>query len=633
MGVFAYHLVRKQDIPMPTRRRFIAKTSTGAVALAFPYLKLAPKTFASSSGSGPATFRYTPHEEPLPLPGRLQPQPVSQFGANDVRRQFAGDYAPGTAFTSMPRTKPSAGAVQPWVYHGIAPEYHESKFQTLRAKEVHYAVSMKESTHQWVPGVETPAYSYGGGVPGNTLRLRVGTPAVVRLTNEIDVETSLHLHGGHNPAHSDGHPCFYVFPGRTRDYFYPNQLPLHDNGNPDTSHAPSTLWYHDHGNDVTSHNVIMGLAGFCLVTDQVEEDLIAANVLPDVDAVRGDPYSAQGPCDLPLALIDQALNADGSLHWDPFDFDGRLGNLPTVNGKVQPYHRVKPRKYRLRLLGSSLARVYELRVVCGSETLPLLQIANDAFLLPEAVQVGGVSLVPGKRADVIVDFSRFRGRTVYLQNIMQQSNGRKPDGIDASKPTNLLKFIVADEAPPATDISVSAGTPLRPHIPIDARNVRVTREFITNRSNGAWQINSRFWSPARADAFPLSGSVERWIVRNSSGGWWHPFHVHLEGHQILKINGAPPRKVWSYLGDTAPLGENMEIEMLMEFRSYRGPFVFHCHNNNHEDMRMMSQFEVVGSGPGGRALPGTLNGSGFSVSPEVCGIPEWDIKEHPHLFT
>ena len=73
--------------------------------------------------------------------------------------------------------------------------------------------------------------------------------------------------------------------------------------------------------------------------------------------------------------------------------------------------------------------------------------------------------------------------------------------------------------------------------------------------------------------------------------------------------------------------------MLMEFRSYRGPFVFHCHNNNHEDMRMMSQFEVVGLGRDRTPLPGRLNGTGFNVSPEVCGIPEWDIAEHPHLFT
>ena len=29
----------------------------------------------------------------------------------------------------------------------------------------------------------------------------------------------------------------------------------------------------------------------------------------------------------------------------------------------------------------------------------------------------------------------------------------------------------------------------------------------------------------------------------------------------------------------------------MRFRTFQGPFVFHCHNLNHEDMRMMYQMD------------------------------------------
>jgi hypothetical protein len=31
----------------------------------------------------------------------------------------------------------------------------------------------------------------------------------------------------------------------------------------------------------------------------------------------------------------------------------------------------------------------------------------------------------------------------------------------------------------------------------------------------------------------------------------------------------------------------------MRFRTWNGPFVFHCHNLEHEDMRMMFNFEPV----------------------------------------
>ncbi len=31
----------------------------------------------------------------------------------------------------------------------------------------------------------------------------------------------------------------------------------------------------------------------------------------------------------------------------------------------------------------------------------------------------------------------------------------------------------------------------------------------------------------------------------------------------------------------------------MKFRTWLGPFVFHCHNLEHEDMRMMYNFDPV----------------------------------------
>jgi spore coat protein A len=31
----------------------------------------------------------------------------------------------------------------------------------------------------------------------------------------------------------------------------------------------------------------------------------------------------------------------------------------------------------------------------------------------------------------------------------------------------------------------------------------------------------------------------------------------------------------------------------MQFIDFTGPYVFHCHNIEHEDMRMMTRFDVV----------------------------------------
>jgi len=120
-----------------------------------------------------------------------------------------------------------------------------------------------------------------------------------------------------------------------------------------------------------------------------------------------------------------------------------------------------------------------------------------------------------------------------------------------------------------------------------ASDAVVTRVFEFQRRNGAWQINQRFFDPTLANATPTLGSVERWICRNGSGGWWHPIHVHLESHQIISYNGQAPPLHDRFKSDIHILDGGSEVHMLMKFRTFKGPFVFHCHNVDHEDMRMM----------------------------------------------
>ena len=596
------------------RRTFLKRTGLSSLLAAgtFPLLlRMTPKAYANELNSLPAPPKFTPFTRPLPVPPRL--------------RDSVLDPAPGS---------PEASLGSKAVYHGIAPEYspdnpdHKPDWATRPERRL--KMSYEHTVHQWIPGVMTPSYGYNGIVPGPIIRARMCEPMVLRMTNNIETETSLHLHGGHTPSHADGHPCYYVFPHQSRDYYYPHIIPRDVDGTFDTSEAPSTMWFHDHGNDVTAHNVAHGLTGFCLFTDNLEESLIDRRILPPVDAADGE----QSPYDLPMAFTDQALNPDGTIYWDPLDHDGRLGNIFCVNGVAQPYLKVERRKYRFRWLGASLARVYELRIANGKTAVPLLQIGNDSWLLPNAINQNSIMINPAKRADVIVDFSKFAAGTVlYLQNIMQQQSGRGPDGVNAAAPTNLMKIVVGGSAV-VNDVTVTTATALRPHKPILSTEIKATRTWDLGRSNGAWVINSEFYSAFRCDAAIEEGTAERWIISNSSGGWVHPIHIHLESHTIKKINGVAPRVSWRYKSDHVYVGGGETAEIWMKFRTFKGPFVFHCHNNNHEDMRMMRQMEVVARNPEtGLLNPPMLNGKSFSVDEKVCGIPAADIKANPVLFS
>ena len=49
--------------------------------------------------------------------------------------------------------------------------------------------------------------------------------------------------------------------------------------------------------------------------------------------------------------------------------------------------------------------------------------------------------------------------------------------------------------------------------------------------------------------------------------------------------------------DTILLRDNDSVDVFLKFRDHLGPFVFHCHNMEHEDMAMMARFDVVPSAP------------------------------------
>jgi len=73
----------------------------------------------------------------------------------------------------------------------------------------------------------------------------------------------------------------------------------------------------------------------------------------------------------------------------------------------------------------------------------------------------------------------------------------------------------------------------------------------------------------------------------------HPAHVHLCHFQILERNGKPPlahEKGWK---DTVALETGEEALVMIRFEQFRGRYMLHCHNLEHEDHAMMSRFDVL----------------------------------------
>lgn len=407
----------------------------------------------------------------------------------------------------------------------------------------YYELVQRAAEVEILPGLRTPIWGYGGQFPGPTIQARSGRRTVVRVTNTLGVPTVTHLHGGHTPPDSDGYPTDLVQPGTHRDHVFPLEQ------------RAATLWYHDHRMDQTGPQVWRGLAGLFLVGDEEE----AALPLP------------HGERDVPLLICDRSFNSDGTMPYPPRHDEtymgGVLGNVILVNGAPWPWLGVDRARYRLRLVNASNARTYELALSPGGT---LTQIGSDGGLLAAPRRLDRVRLAPGERADVVVDFAAYRvGDQVELRNLLA-------DGPQA----RVMRFTVErnardDSAVPATLSRVER---------LDPAQAAVTRDFEFSSGGPGWLINGKPFDARRVDARPRLGQVEIWRLTSDVA---HPFHMHLNSFQLVSDDGPAEWK------DTLELREAQTVEIITRFTGYRGRYVLHCHNLEHEDMSMMSTFEVI----------------------------------------
>ncbi|MEN3359184.1 MAG: hypothetical protein V7637_3166 [Mycobacteriales bacterium] len=441
----------------------------------------------------------------------------------------------------------------------------------------YYDIVQRAAKVEILPGLKTEIWGYNGIFPGPTIESRRGRQIVVRHHNGLTVPVGVHLHGGKNPPDVDGYPTDLILPaggwsgphqhsGRlttaVRDYAYPLDQPA------------ATLWYHDHRMDFTGPQVYRGLAGFHLVGDDEE----AALPLP------------AGDRDIPLMICDRSFNEDGSFAYPSVDpllrdrpgvskqfMSGVLGDVILVNGAPWPVLEVSATRYRFRLLNASNARRYRLTLdPPPRDGAAFTQIGSDVGLLGRPQPLDSIPIASAERFDVLVDFAQYPlGAQVTLRNTFDQGQTGE-----------VMRFHVTRKA--AQDSAVPAT--LADFEPLDRSATTRTRKFHFNRrSDDGWDINGKVFDPDRDDAEPELGATEIWRFDGDAN---HPIHLHLAHFQVLTRNGHPPRPTDAGWKDTVDLQSGKEIEVAARFTGYRGRYVFHCHNLEHEDMGMMGSLHV-----------------------------------------
>jgi len=446
----------------------------------------------------------------------------------------------------------------------------------------YYWLTMRQQSVTLIPGHRTQIWGYNGSFPGPTFDVQQGRETVVRQANQLPSThptlgytpfTSVHLHGSASLPQYDGYASDVTYPGSWKDYRYPN------------FQDARTLWYHDHGVHHTASNVFMGLAGMYRMHDALEQSL----PIP------------KGRYDVPLIISDTMFDNRGQLLFNDNDHSGAFGDVILVNGRAWPVMNVERRKYRFRMLNASVTRSYRWQLDSGQ---PLVVIGTDGGLTAAPQPVQQLPHGNAERYEVIIDFAKYKvGQRVTLRNVSPKNN------VDYTNTGKVMAFDVVSEPTSTANNSIpSVLNPSSAVMALTPTDTMTTRVMALVRKNGQWTVNGQTWAEVEASAYtkaladPPLGGVEVWEIRNDSGGWHHPLHIHLVDFRILDRefdqNGVRVAPRPNELGpkDVVYVGENERVRLIMRFGPHPGRYMIHCHNLPHEDHDMMGQFWVGGTG-------------------------------------
>jgi len=467
-----------------------------------------------------------------------------------------------------------------------------------------------------------------GNYLGPILNYEKGQKVRIYFNNSLSEPSIIHWHGLHVPQKSDGHPMYSIPPGERFVYEF------------EVMNRAGTSFYHSHTHELTAEQVYQGLAGLITVTDEEEKKL---------DLPRGE-------YDLPLVIQDRTFNDRNQLrylHGMHGRMSGFLGDTILVNGKPDVEFSVKSSAYRFRALNGSNSRIYKLGWEDGT---PLTAIGTDGGLLEKPETRPYIMLAPGERVDLWLDFSDrpvgsklvmyslpYTGAMPPMYERMQNrkgNSGRSEGGMRGGMMGGRMGGMGGGMGMMGGGLAQGAKFPIAtfkvtekvsdsPKLP--SRLVkfdRLTERDVDNANKPlpiaismkpmAPRLNGKSFSLEKVLDFervPV-GSIKKIKIFHEHGmgmmgggmgggmmmSMAHPIHLHGQQYQIISRKMEGMRKdeyatvkdgfIDSGWKDTVLVMPGEEIEIIKPFQDFKGFFLYHCHNLEHEDLGMMRQFYV-----------------------------------------
>lgn len=459
-----------------------------------------------------------------------------------------------------------------------------------------------------IGGKEVRLLGYNGMVPGPTLQVAQGAKVTLKLTNQIDIATTLHPHGVNGDNKSDG------LPGVTQKQIEAGQTFTQVLQFPDTG----VYWYHPHVRE--DYTQASGLYGNFIVKPKSGADW------PIVSREQ------------PLVLSDIALDANGILPFNKTKADhtlmGRFGTVQLVNGKDTYQETVKNGDVvRYYITNTASTRVF--RFAIAGAKLKLIG-ADNGFYEQEKF-VDSVTLGPAERA--IIDVYYPKEGSYTMQNATpSQSYTLGTVTATSGTPTHpqVADIFAVEQTHPDVTTSIApylarldTATKKRLAITLNM-DMSLMHESTSSSMNGnmmnmggmdmsstslgsdgiewsdgmesmnakstvdtvQWRLQDLDTKSTDINWVFKKGELVKLTIDNNASAMHpmqHPVHIHGQRFVVTAINGVPQTNlVWK---DTIliPAGKTYTLAVVMD---NPGKWMIHCHIPEHLESGMMGNFTV-----------------------------------------
>ena len=478
---------------------------------------------------------------------------------------------------------------------------------------------------------------------GRIMRFWKGQRIRIHLRNELTEPTITHWHGLHVPALMDGHPMYAIAPGQTFVYEF------------EMLNRASMNIYHPHPHEATARQVYYGLVGAILVNDDEElalelpsgdyeipiviqdrmfdeqNQLIYVRSMHDrMIGFYGDRILVNGRPDFRVDVASRAYRLrimNGStariykLAWD----DGTPVTVIGVDGGLlakpenMPYAMLAPGE-RLDVWADFTGRAVGSQLVMRSRPFSGV-LPNMAERMMDDSTDGmhrsmGGSMRAGSNLAVGSDYPIFTARitrevsdspklptrlskfTRYQVDDAANPNKPVPIGISEGPMAMLLngRPYAYDDVQPGERMPFNTLQLMEIFHAHGGGHGRPSESLSGGHDTGGHQQKSDERAMGGMRGMGMGGGMGMMLSMA------HPIHLHGQNFQILSRIYSAERAddyatvregfVTSGWKDTVLVMPGERVRIIKPYQDFKGLFMVHCHNLEHEDMGMMRDFSV-----------------------------------------